>query len=108
MLAAALLKREPIRFESTTLERWERKGLLRPFGQPSEASTISQSEVGWLRQAWDKVTDTVLGELEVIQAELNSRRGVTTPNRWRLRRLYRWQQRHQPKGPRETYDDLIK
>ncbi len=103
---AALLKREPTRFEGT-LERWERKGLLRQFGQPEERPTTSQSEVTRLRQVWDNITDYVLAELEVIQAELDSRRGVQRPNRWRLRRLYRWQQRQRQSEPRETYAKLI-
>ena len=106
MLAAALLKREPTRFEGT-LERWERKGLLRSIGQSSAATTTPRREVTRLRQVWDNITDYVLAELEVIQAELDSRHGVTTPNRWRLKRLWRWQQRHGDNGPRETYDELI-
>ncbi len=103
---AAFLKREPTRFEGT-LERWERKGLVRRISQSSEAPTTSPSEVGRLRQVLDNITDYVLAKLEVLQAELNSRRGTRKLNRWRLRRLYRWQQRHQPMGPCATYDELI-
>ena len=61
-----------------------------------------------LFRAWDKVVDILLSLLQVIQAEFDRRRGSRKPNRWRLRRLYRYQQRHPTKGPRETYDDLIR
>ena len=107
MLLAKFLKREPSKFEST-LDRWERKGLVRRIGQTSKAPMTSQGKVGRLRQVWDKVTDSVLAHLEILQAELDDRRGVQRPNRWRLRRLYLWQQRQQPLGPRETYDEIAK
>lgn len=53
------------------------------------------------------VTDAVLALLQKLQAQLDGWRGVQSPNRWRLRRLYRRQQRYPHPGPRETYDELI-
>ena len=89
----------------STYERWQRKGLLRPLGDGNVA-VASQSE-GRLRQAWNRIADFMLAQLQALQAELDCRRGTKKPNRWRLRRLYRWQQHHPHQGPRETYDELI-
>lgn len=91
----AFLSYKPAKFEST-VDRWERKGLLKPFGQP-KTSTLAP------RKQRD-IVDTVMALLERATAARMSVTGTRyPPNRWRLRRLYRWQQRHECKSPREDW-----
>jgi len=110
----AFLSYKPSVFEST-IDRWERKGLLRRINQPSEAQPPdSESRFGQLREAWDDFVNTMLALFERFSAARASTSGSRIPNRWRLRRLHRWQQREQVRAEREgrvlkreTYDELV-
>lgn len=104
----AFLSYKPAVFEST-VDRWERKGLLKRFEQPTEIQPSDDaSSFERLRKTWDDAVDTTLALRERITAARMSVSGTRYPaNRWRLRRLYRWQQRHGDKGPRTTYDELF-
>jgi hypothetical protein len=96
-------------FEST-LDRWKRKGLVREVKLSSEVPRFRKEDIDLLhREMWDDVLEETRREPRDLRPEGPSRPHVgRLAERRRLRRLYRYQLRHQEQGPRETYDHLFK
>lgn len=106
----AFLKYKPAKFENT-VERWKRKGLIRQIGpQPNVEAPQAPTGLGRLREAWDNIIDSALVLLERAHAAQASVRGTQEPNRWRLHRLWRWEQHEARRtGPvrRVYWDDIL-
>jgi hypothetical protein len=92
-----------------TVDRWERKGLVRPVNLSTKVERFRKEDIAHLpREMWDDVVEETRREPRDYRSEAASRSDTgQLPDRRRLRRLYRWQLRHQPKGLRETYDELV-
>jgi hypothetical protein len=98
-----------------TVDRWKRKGLVKEV-KLMPVRTFSREDVTHLRrETWDDVVEATRrepGDQRPYTASRSKPRRLPTRQERRreyrrLARLYRWQLRHPPKGPRETYDHLV-